>query len=163
MTTTPTDVDTVPVSPTSDETEALTKKLASLEKQRSDQQSFYQNQINAQEKVLKAEYGADPSKIHNIQDEGMRNQITKLVFSEYADSKNPYDDARDNGKLISKFDVDQEIKTDKVKSMFAVAKQYESHLVENEDKFFQLYDATNPSLPPEERFNLAMEIAKIRM
>jgi len=69
-------------------------KIASLEKQLSDRTSYYGKQLSAQEQLLKKEYSEDPSKIHSIEDSELRTKLTKLVFPELAQSKDPYEDAR---------------------------------------------------------------------
>lgn len=140
------------------------KKLyESTEKQRRDNQSYYTSKLSAREEILKKDYGEDPSRIHSIADEATRNELVKLVFPDLSKSENPYQEATKLGRLTSSFDVDEQIKTEKVKSMFSVAKQYDPALADNEDKFFQYFDATNPKLPAEERFKLASEITKLRL
>lgn len=155
--------DTTPVA-TPQGNDEVQDKIEALEKQRRDQQSYYMKQLSEHEKLLQREYSEDPSKIHTIEDASMRDKLTKLIYPELANSPAPYDEARTAGKLLSRFEVDERIKTDKVKSMFSVAKQYDSTLssAESEEKFYQFYDATNPRLSAEERFALAMEIARVR-
>ena len=134
------------------------------EKQKRDHQSYYGKAINERDELLKSEYSQDPSKIHLIQSEEMRNHITKIVFPEYSGSKEAYDEARRANKLVSKFEVDEQIVTQKVKTLLNVVKNYEPFFQQegSEEKFFQVFDATNPRKTEEERFNLALEIIKLR-
>lgn len=141
------------------------KKLyESAEKQKRDHQSYYGKAINERDELLKAEYSQDPSKIHLIQSEEMRNHITKIVFPEYNGSKEAYDEARRANKLVSKYEVDEQIVTEKVRTLLNVVKPYEPFFQQegSEEKFFQIFDATNPRKSEEERFNFAMEIIKLR-
>lgn len=141
------------------------KKLyESAEKQKRDHQSYYGKAINERDELLKAEYSQDPSKIHLIQSEEMRNHITKIVFPEYNGSKEAYDEARRANKLVSKYEVDEQIVTEKVRTLLNVVKPYEPFFQQewSEEKFFQIFDATNPRKSEEERFNFAMEIIKLK-
>lgn len=147
-------------SNTPDGTAEAQQRISSLEKQLSDRTSFKDKQINARDAILKKEYAQDPSKIHSIDDDEMRNHLVKIVFPEYTDSKDPYEDARSNGKLISQTEVQEQAKTEKVKAMLAVAKEYEPEILEKEDEFWNNYDATNPRLSEDERYKLAMKLTK---
>lgn len=146
------------------ETTDYKKLYEASEKQKRDHQSYYGKAINERDELLKTEYSADPSKIHLIQSEEMRNHITKIVFPEYSGSKEAYDEARRANRLVSKFEVDEQIVTQKVKTLLNVIKNYEPFFQQegSEEKFFQVFDATNPRKTEEERFNLALEIIKLR-
>lgn len=147
-------------SNTPDGTAEAQQRISALEKQLNDRTSFKDKQINARDAILKKEYTQDPSKIHSIDDSEMRNHLVKIVFPEYTDSKDPYEDARSNGKLISKTEVQEQVKTEKVKAMLAVAKEYEPEILEKENDFWSNYDATNPRLSEDERYKLAMKLTK---
>jgi len=80
-------------------------RIASLEKQISDRTSHFDKEKNnfikelsAHEQLLKKEYSEDPSKIHLIEDESMRDKISKLVFTDLSNRATPYDDAKKQRK-----------------------------------------------------------------
>lgn len=157
-------IETNNISTPQAETTDYKKLYEASEKQKRDHQSYYGKAINERDELLKSEYSADPSKIHLIQSEEMRNHITKIVFPEYSGSKEAYDEARRANRLVSKFEVDEQIVTQKVKILLNVVKNYEPFFQQegSEEKFFQVFDATNPRKSDEERFNLALEIIKLR-
>lgn len=157
-------IETNNISTPQAETTDYKKLYEAAEKQKRDHQSYYGKAINERDELLKAEYSQDPSKIHLIQSEEMRNHITKIVFPEYSGSKEAYDEARRANRLVSKFEVDEQIVTQKVKTLLNVVKNYEPFFQQegSEEKFFQVFDATNPRKTEEERFNLALEIIKLR-
>ena len=130
------------------------------EQRRKETQSFKDKQINERNEALRLAYSQDPSKIHSLEDEGMRNLVTKLVFPQYES----YESAKNANILSAPFSTDNDVKTESLDARIEVLKEYDPIFSDDDsvEKFYQIFDATNPRLSEKERFELSKEIMQAR-
>lgn len=130
------------------------------EQRRKETQSFKDRQINERNEALRLAYSQDPSKIHSLEDAGMRNLVTKLVFPEY----DSYEEAKSANIFNAPFTTDTDIKTESLAARVEVLKEYDPIFSDDSsvEKFYQIFDATNPRLSEKERFELSKEIMQAR-